>query len=484
MLRFRVASWFAVLALFLGGCSCDETTDPTDGGGMDGMVGPDGGGADSGVDSGMSCSGVGLGCAGAGECCPGLACEADGGGSLTCTPSACAGTGELCAIATDCCVGACVGGTCMDGARCTVIGAGCAGDGECCSSNCDGGSCSENPITMCDPVGERCDDRGDCCSDRCADSAGAPCSGTEGCRCELAGDCRPSGEICTTDGQCCIGLCDRPTGSTVGICAAAGACGVAGQPCGTEGLSGSCCSTACLDSSGTGTPVCQRLGGCLVQDEVCSIDASCCSGVCEDRGTGTDGRPIRRCANADSCLPPGEVCGDGGASSNCCPNGGGDTGCEIAAEGIRRCFGGMPGCTMPSETCTTDADCCVGTFPDLTCAAGPSGADVCCLPDGAECSFGSLCCSGICVPDSTGTLRCGSMCLTDGEACTTDSDCCGCGCVSDGMGGNTCTSDVTLCAPCPDAQLGEFCAMDSDCCNPDAVRCSTEVEFSTCVLRR
>jgi len=76
------------------------------------------------------------------------------------------------------------------------------------------------------------------------------------------------------------------------------------------------------------------------------------------------------------------------------------------------------------------------------------------------------------------------MCVPDGGSCTTDGDGCGCGCVSDGMGGSVCTNDPALCAPCTLAQLGEFCSMDSDCCNPATVRCSTEVEFSTCVLRR
>ena len=192
-----------------------------------------------------------------------------------------------------------------------------------------------------------------------------------------------------------------------------------------------------------------------------------------------------RCANADSCLPPGEVCGDGGASSNCCPNGGGDFGCVLGAEGIRRCLGGAPGCTLPSETCTSTADCCVETFPELTCDTGPSGAMVCCLPDGESCATGSTCCSGICAPDATGALVCGSMCLPDGASCTTDADCCGCGCVADGAGGSTCTSDPDLCSPCTLAQLGEPCSADADCCNTATVRCAIEFEFSaTCVLRR
>ena len=83
-----------------------------------------------------------------------------------------------------------------------------------------------------------------------------------------------------------------------------------------------------------------------------------------------------------------------------------------------------------------------------------------------------------------GSLRWGAWCGMGGEAWTTDGDCGGCGCGSDGMGGSVCTNDPMLCSPCTDAALGEFCSADADCCNPDAVRCSTEVEFATCVLRR
>ena len=455
----------------MAGCDSGEPGGG-DGGGMDASVSDagdvDAGDVDAGdVDAGTPpdagdtgdaavCVRLGATCTSSAECCTGLSCGDDGGGGMVCS-------------AAD---------------SCAIIGDGCSGDGDCCSNACDAGTCAENAMTSCDPIGEACTAAGECCSERCADAAGAACTGGADCRCAFSSDCRASDELCRNDGDCCVGLCDRPGGATVGTCISTGSCGVAGEPCSTEGLSGACCSTACLDADGTGTPTCQRLGGCILQDEACTTDATCCSGTCEDRGTSADGRPIRRCANADSCLPPGEVCGDGGASSNCCPNGGGDTGCVMGVEGIRRCLGGSGSCTLPAEVCTSPDDCCLESFPTLTCAAGPSGANVCCLPDGEVCATGSTCCSGICVPDTMGVLRCGSMCLADGDTCTTDADCCGCGCVSDGMGSQVCTSDTTLCAPCTDAQLGEFCSADSDCCNPGAVRCATEIEFSTCVLRR
>ena len=112
---------------------------------------------------------------------------------------------------------------------------------------------------------------------------------------------------------------------------------------------------------------------------------------------------------------------------------------------------------------------------------------LCCLNDGDSCSFGDVCCSGICAPDpnNNNELRCGSQCIADGQPCTADADCCGCACISDGAGGQVCTSDPTECSACTGAQLGELCQQDSDCCNPESVRCNTgpTIEFPTCILR-
>jgi hypothetical protein len=272
--------------------------------------------------------------------------------------------------------------------------------------------------------------------------------------------------------------------AAVGVCAATGACAVAGEPCGTEGFSGSCCTTACLDATGSGTATCQPLGGCRVQDEPCTSDAQCCSGGCEARGTAADGRPLMRCANTGSCVPGGEVCGGAGATSNCCPNGGGDTGCEPATTGVRRCLGGDDTCTLPTHECTSTEECCTDTYPDIECSVGRGGAMICCLPDGAECDFGDVCCGGICTPGADGVLRCGDMCIPDGGACTAAADCCGCACVSDGAGGMACSSAMEDCGACTGADLGESCTVDADCCNNPVVVCNNTagVEFPTCVL--
>ncbi len=338
----------------------------------------------------------------------------------------------------------------------------------------DGGSCTV--------VGAACAAAGDCCSNSCVDSGGVACGAAGGCSCAPRAACSAGGATCTADADCCNNLCDRPGGAASGTCAALSACATAGEPCSTEGLSGSCCSTVCLDTTGDG-PRCQFLGGCRVQDDLCSSDAQCCSGSCAVDGTTADGRDIRRCANVESCLPAGEVCGDGGASSNCCPNGGGDTGCVATSGGFRRCLGGTSDCTIPSAGCTSTADCCVETFSAIMCQPGPAGANICCLSDGEECALGDVCCSGMCTPSaSDGVLRCGSTCVPDGATCTTSADCCGCGCVSDGAGGQVCTSDAAECDPCTGPSLGEFCDPTGPaCCNGPTVTC-IGLEFSTCQL--
>lgn len=130
------------------------------------------------------------------------------------------------------------------------------------------------------------------------------------------------------------------------------------------------------------------------------------------------------------------------------------------------------------------SECCVDTYPDITCAPGVGGSTRCCLPDGHECSFADVCCGGVCVPDSMGVLRCGATCVPDGGACTAPADCCGCACVPDGMGGSRCSSDPADCGACTAGDLGDPCTTNSDCCNTPPVVCNNApgVEFPTCIL--
>jgi hypothetical protein len=367
-------------------------------------------------------------------------------------------------------------------------------------------------------VGSSCAAADECCTGNCASPAGTPCAGSGDCVCGASAGCSAGGQSCTSDAECCNGLCDRPGGASTGTCALLGSCRVAGEPCGTPGYNGSCCSTVCLDSTGDGVARCQFLGGCRVQDELCTSDAECCSGVCAEAGTTVDGRPILRCANATSCLPAGEVCGTG-SSNNCCPNGGGSTGCEPTGAGFRRCYGGAPGCTLPGQECTSSDECCMETFPNIECQPDHRGGrdgstNVCCLSQGESCAFGDVCCCGVCAPDEAGNLVCCppppmSSCTPDGDACAEDGDCCSGDCGVDattgdmvcspttcGPDGGSCTVDGDCCmglccrdntcttdcgGACTGGQLGDLCAVDADCCNSPPVVCAG-TEFKTCQL--
>jgi hypothetical protein len=325
------------------------------------------------------------------------------------------------------------------------------------------------------PFGSACGASSECCSGRCVDNAGQACTGPgAGCICGEQAGCTPEAGTCSSDTECCNGLC------SMGHCADIGGCDTHGQTCSSQGFNGSCCSTVCLDT-GSG-PQCQFLGGCRVQDDLCTSDADCCSGACRQSGMATDGRPILRCANVQSCLPVGEVCGGQGASSNCCPNGGGDMGCEPTGAGFRRCFGGGSMCVLAGDTCPGPmGETCCGLPPGLQCVDNDMNAttpNVCCLPDGVSCAFSSLCCNGQCVPDSTGALHCGSTCVNEGGACSAGADCC-----------NGCCSINGICdqTACNCLQLGALCGAGlPPCCNACGttggnVAC-TGLEFQTCAI--
>jgi hypothetical protein len=82
--------------------------------------------------------------------------------------------------------------------------------------------------------------------------------------------CLPERAPCTTDTDCCNNICNRPSGSTTGICltcrSPGGSC-AAGEPCCNLGSSCENGSTCCTPSS-----------------EPCTDDSECCSGLtCDPR---------------------------------------------------------------------------------------------------------------------------------------------------------------------------------------------------------
>ncbi|MBU1244975.1 hypothetical protein KKD52_18340, partial [Myxococcota bacterium] len=79
-----------------------------------------------------------------------------------------------------------------------------------------------------------------------------------------------------------------------------------------------------------------------------------------------------------------------------------------------------------------------------------------CFDDGADCTFGDECCSGICLPDDAGNLTCAGSCSPLGEICTTNSDCCDSGlCIN-----FSCEPNVNGCIP-----FGAECENSADCCS-------------------
>jgi hypothetical protein len=379
-----------------------------------------------------------------------------------------------CTIDADCCTLNCEGGLCGSAAgACGVKGDACAEAGDCCSFNC--ATTCVGSTAGCDPIGEACTGGNTCCSDFCANPVGEACSlGDTGCRCAQAFYCRAKGELCSDDLDCCNSYCDRPGGAIAGHCASVGTCASVGEPCRSPGLSGACCSNACVVNSGVGIATCEFLGGCRPLNEICASGSDCCSGSCAASGTTADGRPIMRCTSDTSCLEAGELCFPA-VSANCCPAGGGETGCETAVSGVNRCFGGAPGCVLPGDACTDTSECCAETFPNVQCQPGPGTNNVCCLANGQGCAFGENCCSGVCAPDGGGNLVCNPGCVATGGSCTTSADCCtGC-CQHNGAGSLACTTE---CAGCTLGQLGEPCGATAPCC--PGLTCAGPVEFPTC----
>jgi hypothetical protein len=232
-------------------------------------------------------------------------------------------------------------------------------------------------------------------------------------RCSFYNYCRADGDICEKNSDCCNGGCDPATKR----CDRLTQCVTTNSPC--NGVR-SCCDTLCV-ATNYGSSYCYPMCGCKPYDDVCTSDGICCSGSC---GT-ADADGVRRCVRAQSCLPDGDVCGGLGASQNCCN--GGKASCLPTGSGVSRCF--------PNN-----------------------GA---CYPAGHSCSLCDSCCSNICVPDSTGALKCAASCIPlNTGTCTSDSDCCSGGACQSG----TCVPSGLTCTP-----IGGKCTLDSDCCSGPCV---------------
>ncbi|QRN93275.1 hypothetical protein JRI60_29235 [Archangium violaceum] len=419
------------------GCDCGGTqTNPGDDAGTvpedSGVVlppEPDGGvsgnlpdGGTSGVEldggSGSYCVSAGAVCdrnQGA-ACCTGV-CGEDGR-----CPEAnnlCRSAGEVCATGGQCCSNSCLNGKCSS-TLCLDEGGACSTAEQCCSKTCTGGKCAPLADTSdtCKVLGQSCTEATEdqCCSQNCQNGV-----------CSRSWVCKANGDICTQDAECCGNSCTAQPGG-VGRCetisgGGGGGCLQDGNPCGSGS---NCCSRTCVDL-GYGTTVCQPVGGCKLTGNFCTGNAICCGSGTISNVTCNEGR----CDNGNACQPTGNICGtgklpDGGvikisAPQNCC-DGKTDV-CKVDSSGVPRCFGGASVC------------------PDGYDSQNPA----CCINPGNSCQFSDQCCSGsLCLPDSTGNLKCQAP-STGGGA--------------DGGAGGTCSPVGTRC----DSDGGTTCCPGTQC---------------------
>lgn len=469
-----------------------------------------------------SCTLDGNACGAGSDCCS-TVCDTAGSGQCV----SCSLDGTTCLAGSDCCSGTCFGSPTKVCTTCLADTMGCGAHSECCSDNCDAGTCqtvassvgtgcaldSECRTNFCDtglsPAACSCKQVGDttasgpeqCCSgnwngvDTCTVRADNPCTpaGETGTAatccssyanadgvCENPAFCSLANDVCFVNDDCCSGVCDRPSGATIGSCLTHGGGKMAGEPC-NPGKNASCASGICLNWTST-IPTCYLLDGCRPESETCKVDADCCSSNCQATSSvGADGQVLMACGQVTftpTCSLEGELCSNAGG--DCCPSGGGKTGCELIPIGVERCLGGGPCTALGSTTACTDvSECCTTPNPNVQCTnrvvgGTPSVDSYCCLADGQDCSLNAQCCAGVCKDDGTGNLKCGS-CSTAGQACGANSDCC-MGCCDSG----TCGDCPTNCLP-----LGSLCSTGSDCCGyVDGTSSFTTgclgTEFKTC----
>gem|GEM_PF-6247162 len=144
-----------------------------------------------------------------------------------------------------------------------------------------------------------------------------------------------------------------------------------------------CCSGACLLAEDE-KKRCARVTSCASFCEDCSVPADCCSGRCEDDGSG------RTVCWSGTCRAQGELCSD---DADCC-----------SEAGPVRCVEDPVG--LKSKRCRLDS-------------SGPP-----CVGDGARCATAADCCGGFCIGGGRPEPVCASACVPDGGACTTAADCC------------------------------------------------------------
>jgi hypothetical protein len=385
-------------------------------------------------DASIVCATFGQACTGNGDCCS-MTCDLT---NHTCAPNPtmCSAGGSSCANGTDCCSGSCVGNVCS-ASQCVSDNQTCGSDGECCSGMCSSSKTCTPLNPVCKTSGNTCAAGTDCCSGLC-DASSHTCTDSS--------YCVQNGDACAHDSECCGGICNAANGG-IGTCSqpmpGSTNCqaGIDGALC--NGC-GDCCSRLCAPYGPTGVKVCQPAEGCRIDGDLCQKDSDCCgaagSGLPGDgnvtclRQNPTD--PVGICRNPLSCDPQGDVChfkdyttcDNSSARNNCCAGTGNSGVCQLDPLGVPRCNGLGTTCRNMGDTCSSSADCCNGAP---------------------------------CVPDASGTLRCGATgCVNMGGTCSSTADCCN---------GATCSfppgSTMGTCGTTNTCQaLGQSCSDTNPCC--------------------
>jgi hypothetical protein len=252
-------------------------------------------------------------CLGGGCCTTSQRCVASGDdvapsgmASLVCLDGAtvaCGATGQPCCGAQTCSNGCCVGGTCVaDTAACTAT------TGICAVSTCadiSKGNCGGQGDPCCVGAPGTATRNGDYCV-----ASGLACNPLT-VRCEA---CGAANQLCCDGNRCPGGCCNRaaadmPTclapgascGPTEGACGMSGGCagcGLAGQPCCSDGVNctaplTTCLSSMCVSCGGRGQPCCDGNNG----GDWCAEPYACDST-----------KTCQRCGGIGQPCCPGDVC--------------------------------------------------------------------------------------------------------------------------------------------------------------------------------
>ncbi|HXT97489.1 MAG TPA: hypothetical protein VN853_14400 [Polyangia bacterium] len=313
--------------------------------------------------------------------CTGLCQSCDVGGSAGVCTNVPAGQDPLqqCALASDSCGtdGLCDGnGGCQSYPSTTSCGMdACANGIETPGPRCDGvGDCVTGTPQSCGAY--VCGTNGDCktsCATDADCASGTTCNGTICC---MPGNCAGGalGATCTGPGDCASGFCQQ------GVCCASSCTGTC-QSCALTGSAGTC----------TNVPVNQDpLAQCAVQGPAgCGTNGNCDgAGKCQLYAAGTSCAP-GTCSAGSATAP--RTCDGAGTCSAATPSNCAPYACNAAG-------------TACNTTCASNTDCAAtATCNTTTRSCGLS-------PNGATCTGGTTCNSGICAQGICCATTCTSIC--------------------------------------------------------------------------